>query len=115
MPKKDDEGESEVVEVAGRSFTVTNTDKVFFEERGETKLDLVRYYLAVGDAVLGAMGDRPTMLQRFPDGADGESLLPEAGAEERARLAADHDGRARRTAPPATRSSSPTSPTSSGP
>jgi DNA ligase D len=70
----EDEGESEVVEVAGREFTVTNVNKVFFEERGETKLDLVRYYLAVGDGVMGAMRNRPTMLQRFPHGATGESF-----------------------------------------
>ncbi|HUP85116.1 MAG TPA: non-homologous end-joining DNA ligase [Acidimicrobiales bacterium] len=72
--KEKDEGESEVVEVAGREFTVTNATKVFFSERGETKLDLVRYYLGVGDGVLRAMGDRPTMLQRFPHGATGESF-----------------------------------------
>ena len=73
MPKKD-EGESEVVEVAGREFTVTNTTKVFFEERGETKLDLVRYYLTVGEGVMRSMRNRPTMLQRFPHGATGESF-----------------------------------------
>jgi DNA ligase D len=72
--KADDEGESETIEVAGREFTVTNTTKVFFAERGETKLDLVRYYLSVGEGVLRAMGDRPTMLQRFPHGATGESF-----------------------------------------
>src|SRR4051794_389 len=74
MAKKDDEGASEVFEVGGRSFTVTNVDKVFFEERGETKGDLVRYYLAVGDGGMGAMRNRPTMLQPFPHGATGESF-----------------------------------------
>jgi DNA ligase D len=70
-----DEGESETVEVAGRDFTVTNTTKVFFAERGETKLDLVRYYLRVGEGVMRAMGGRPTMLQRFPHGATGDSFF----------------------------------------
>ncbi len=66
---------SETIEVAGREFTVTNTEKVFFEERGETKLDLVNFYLSVGDGVMGAMRNRPTMLQRFPHGATGESFF----------------------------------------
>ena len=74
MATKKDEGESETIEVAGRQFTVTNTTKVFFSERGETKLDLVSYYLRVGEGVLRAMGGRPTMLQRFPHGATGESF-----------------------------------------
>lgn len=75
MSAAKDQEPSEVVEVAGRELTVTNPDKVFFAERGETKADLVRYYLSVGDGVMRAMGDRPTMLQRFPHGATGESFF----------------------------------------
>jgi DNA ligase D len=63
-----------VVEVAGREVPVTNPGKVFFPQRGETKLDLVQYYLAVGDALMRAMGDRPTLMQRFPEGAGGPSF-----------------------------------------
>jgi hypothetical protein len=48
--------------------------------RGETKLDLVRYYQAVEEPLLRTMGGRPTMMQRFPDGASREVVLPEAGA-----------------------------------
>jgi DNA primase len=48
---------------------------VFFSERGDTKLDLVRYYLAVEGPVMDAMGDRPVLLQRFPDGATGKSFF----------------------------------------
>ena len=62
------------VEVAGRSVTVSNPTKVFFPEHGYTKLDLVRYYVAVGDAAMRQMRDRPVMLQRFPDGVGGNSF-----------------------------------------
>jgi DNA ligase D-like protein (predicted polymerase) len=48
---------------------------VFFSKRGETKLDLVQYYLAVGDQLLDAIGGRPQLLQRFPDGASGKSFF----------------------------------------
>lgn len=63
------------VEVAGRTVSLSSPDKVFFEERAETKLDLVEYYLAVGDAFLRAVGGRPTLMQRFPDGASGKSFF----------------------------------------
>ncbi len=63
-----------VIEVAGRSVTLSSPGKVFFSTRGETKLDLVNYYLAVADPFMAAMGGRPTMLQRFPDGAEGNSF-----------------------------------------
>jgi DNA ligase D len=65
----------EVIEVAGRRMTVSSPDKVFFPERGETKLDLIRYYLAVSEAFLRAAGDRPTLMQRFPHGATGSSFF----------------------------------------
>ena len=61
--------------VAGREVQVSNPDKVFFPTRGETKQDLVDYYLAVGDALLAAMGGRPVMLERYPDGAAGKSFF----------------------------------------
>jgi DNA ligase D-like protein (predicted polymerase) len=68
-------GVDEVVIVAGRELTVTSADKVFFAERGETKLDLVHHYLAHETAFLTACGGRPTMLQRFPEGASGPSFF----------------------------------------
>jgi DNA ligase D len=64
-----------VVEVAARSIALTNPDKIFFAERGETKLDLVRYYLAVAEALMRAVGGRPTLMQRFPHGAEGSSFF----------------------------------------
>src|SRR5947208_12358953 len=63
------------VEAAGRELRVTHPDKVFFEERGETKLDLVRFYQAVEQPLLAAVGGRPVLLQRFPHGAGGSSFF----------------------------------------
>jgi len=60
------------VEVDGHTVRVTNPDKVFFATRGETKLDLVRYYVAVGPGALRGVHLRPTVLKRFPHGAEGE-------------------------------------------
>jgi DNA ligase D len=64
-----------VVEVAGRAIEVSSPDKVFFEERGDTKLDLIRYYLAVEEHVMRTMGGRPVLMQRFPHGATGSSFF----------------------------------------
>ncbi|HEX2131796.1 MAG TPA: non-homologous end-joining DNA ligase [Actinophytocola sp.] len=67
--------EVEVLEVAGHAVRITNPGKVFFPERGETKLDLARYYLAVAEPLMAAMGGRPVMLQRFPNGVGGSSFF----------------------------------------
>jgi DNA ligase D len=61
--------------VDGRELVITSPDKVFFSERGETKLDLVEHYLRVREPILRAMGGRPTLLQRFPHGAGGPSFF----------------------------------------
>jgi DNA ligase D len=60
------------IEVDGRSVRISNPDKVFFTARGETKLDLVQYYLAVGPGALRGVRERPTVLKRYPNGAGGE-------------------------------------------
>ncbi|MFD9812085.1 non-homologous end-joining DNA ligase [Streptomyces sp. NPDC059080] len=59
----------------GRTVRVTHPDKVYFPERGFTKGDVARYYLAVADGMLRALRDRPTTLQRHPDGVTGESFF----------------------------------------
>ncbi|KAB1986423.1 non-homologous end-joining DNA ligase [Streptomyces triticiradicis] len=68
-------GDAVELEAAGRSVRLSSPDKVFFPERGFTKLDLARYYLAVGDGILRALRDRPTTLERYPDGVTGESFF----------------------------------------
>ncbi len=65
----------EVLEVAGRTVTVTNPDKVFFPQTGHTKLDLVRYYLSVADGALRGVAERPMVLKRFVHGADGAAFF----------------------------------------
>ena len=80
-----------MVAVAGRDLTVTSPDKVFFAERGETKLDLVRYYLAVAEPLMRTMGGRPMLMQRFPHGAAGSSFFQKRVPDDGARLAADDD------------------------
>ncbi|BAD57406.1 non-homologous end-joining DNA ligase [Nocardia farcinica] len=61
------------VEVDGRVLAISNPDKVYFTKRGETKADLVRYYQAVAEPLLGVIRDRPLLLERHPDGASGKS------------------------------------------
>ena len=56
------------LDAGGRSVRVSNPDKVYFAERGLTKLDVVQYFLSVGDGILGALRDRPTTLERWPSG-----------------------------------------------
>ena len=62
------------LEVGPRIVKVTNPDKVYFSTRGETKLDLVRYYLSVGDGIVRALYERPTQLKRHPGGAESEAI-----------------------------------------
>ncbi len=64
-----------VLEVAGRAVTVTSPGKAFFSERGESKLDLVHYYLGVEEPLMRAVGGRATLMQRFPHGAEGSSFF----------------------------------------
>jgi DNA ligase D len=73
MPKSP--GEERVLELDGKQVRVTNAGKVFFSERGETKGDLVDHYLRVGEPLLRAMGGRPVLMQRFPNGAEGPSFF----------------------------------------
>ena len=67
--------EAEILELGGHEVRVTSPGKVLFAERGETKLDLVRYYVAVGDPLLRTMGGRPVLLQRFPQGAGAKGFF----------------------------------------
>ena len=62
----------ELLDVAGREVAVSNPGKVFFPALGLTKLDLVRYYLAVAEGALGGIDGRPMALKRYVNGADGE-------------------------------------------
>ncbi|MFJ6752616.1 non-homologous end-joining DNA ligase [Streptomyces sp. NPDC091266] len=60
------------LDVAGRTVRLSHPDKTYYPERGFTKLDVAHYYLAVADGVLRGLRDRPTTMQRFPDGVEGD-------------------------------------------
>src|SRR5918995_4649418 len=68
-------GSEETLVIEDREVRITSPEKVFFPERGETKLDLVRYYVAVGEPLMRAMGGRPVLMQRFPEGAGGSNFF----------------------------------------
>jgi len=62
------------IEVGERTVRITNPNRVYFPARGETKLDLVQYYMSVGDGIVRALRERPCMLHRFPSGVAGEKV-----------------------------------------
>jgi bifunctional non-homologous end joining protein LigD len=66
------QGEREVLDVGGREVVVSNPAKVYFPEAGITKLEVVRYYLAVAEGALRGAGGRPNVLVRYADGIHGE-------------------------------------------
>src|SRR5688500_18830736 len=66
---------AEILTIAGTEVRISSPDKVVFPEPGLTKLDLVRYYLAVSDGALRGAGGRPMVLKRFPKGIDSEPFF----------------------------------------
>jgi DNA primase len=64
--------ETMIVDAGGRDLRVSSPDRVIFPmtERSSavTKLDIVKYYLAVGDGIMRALERRPTTLERWPKG-----------------------------------------------
>jgi bifunctional non-homologous end joining protein LigD len=75
--------EREILQIGGREVTVTNPAKVYFPQTGHTKLDLVRYYLAVADGALRGAGGRPMALKRFVDGAAGQPFFQKRAPDNR--------------------------------
>jgi bifunctional non-homologous end joining protein LigD len=72
-----------VVEVAGRQVPVSNPQKVFFPNTGHTKLDMIKYYLAVADGALRGVAGRPMALKRFVNGAESEPFFQKRAPEKR--------------------------------
>ena len=60
--------------VGERTVRISSPDRVYFSARGETKLELAKYYISVGDGIVRALRDRPCMLHRFPRGVDGDKV-----------------------------------------
>src|SRR2546430_3335350 len=73
----------ELLQIEGREIAISNPDKVFFPQRGYTKLDLVRYYLAVAPGALRAAGGWPMALKRSVNGAEGEFFFQKRAPEAR--------------------------------
>ena len=71
------------LDLRGRTVKVTNPDKVYFPARGETKLDLVNYFVAVGDGIVRALNERPCQLKRQPEGVGGEVIWQKRVPEKR--------------------------------
>src|SRR5881227_3127871 len=65
----------EIIQVAGREVKISNPDKLFFPKSGHTKLDLVKYYMAVAEGALRGISGRPMALKRFVNGAEGEAFF----------------------------------------
>ena len=68
-------GEHAIVEAGGHELRVSNPGKVFFPERGLTKIDLVNYYLACEQAVVRHLRERPTVMKRWVDGVEGKPFF----------------------------------------
>jgi bifunctional non-homologous end joining protein LigD len=68
-------GKHAVLEVCGRELRVSNPEKVFFPERGLTKMDLVNYYLECEQAVVRHVRERPTVMKRWVDGVQGKPFF----------------------------------------
>jgi DNA ligase D len=71
------------IDTSGQVVAITHPDKVLFAEAGATKLDLARYYQAVEGPLLAAVGGRPVLLQRFPNGAGGSNFFQKRVPEKR--------------------------------
>ena len=66
---------NEILSIEGREVRITHPDKIYFSKQAKlSKLDLVRYYLSVAPGALAGIADRPIVLKRFVDGADGDAF-----------------------------------------
>jgi len=73
----------EILELAGHEVAVSNPSKVYFPRAGVTKLEMVRYYLAVAPGALGGVRDRPMALKRFVNGAEAEPFFQKRAPDKR--------------------------------
>jgi bifunctional non-homologous end joining protein LigD len=81
MAKKDT---AEVLSIDGREVRVTNPDKLYFSRDVKlSKLDIVKYYLSVADGAVAGVRDRPNVLKRFVDGAEGQPFYQKRAPENR--------------------------------
>jgi bifunctional non-homologous end joining protein LigD len=75
---------AEVLSIEGREVRVTHPDKPYFSQQTKlSKLDLVRYYLSVVPGALAGIRDRPLVLKRFVDGAEGQPFYQKRAPAQR--------------------------------
>src|SRR5690242_16070313 len=74
---------TQTLRVHDRDVLITNPDKILFTAAGYTKLDVVRYYLSVAEGALRGSGDRPIVLERYPNGIDGEFFFQKRAPKDR--------------------------------
>ena len=67
-------GQPVLLDIEGLEVKISNPDRPYFTARGETKLDLARYYQGVQPGIVRAVRERPCMLHRFPDGVAGPKV-----------------------------------------
>jgi len=78
------EDAAELLSIDGREVRVTHPDKLYFSKQTKlSKLDLVRYYLAIAPGALAGIRDRPLVLKRFVNGAEGEAFYQKRAPAER--------------------------------
>ena len=77
------EASSKVLSVEGREVRITHPDKLYFPQARISKLDLVRYYLSVAPGALAGIRDRPIVLKRFVNGAEGEAFYQKRAPAQR--------------------------------
>jgi bifunctional non-homologous end joining protein LigD len=78
------EAPKEVLSLEGREVQITHPDKLYFSSQAKvSKLDLVRYYLSVAPGALAGIQDRPIVLKRFVNGAEGEAFFQKRAPEQR--------------------------------
>src|SRR6266404_5558213 len=77
------EAASAVLSVDGREVHITHPEKLYFSQAKVSKLDLVRYYLSVAYGALAGIRDRPIVLKRFVNGAEGEAFYQKRAPENR--------------------------------
>jgi bifunctional non-homologous end joining protein LigD len=75
---------AEILSIDGREVRITHPDKLYFSKQTKlSKLDLVQYYLSIAPGALAGIRDRPLVLKRFVDGADGEAFYQKRAPSKR--------------------------------
>jgi bifunctional non-homologous end joining protein LigD len=74
---------SELLSINGREVRITHPEKLYFAQARITKLDLVRYYLAVAPGALAGIQDRPIVLKRFVNGAEAPAFYQKRAPKQR--------------------------------